>query len=561
MAIVMLGAVVGCGDPGNRSTQAPAVGAGTTATPKRLTASLMGDPATVFEKFVTPGSGQAPGASHLNDLYHTGLAQAVPDQGLVPRLAEVVPTIENGGWTMTPDGQMVMTWTIRPGAAWHDGTPFTAEDLVFSAKLEQDPELPVDKDFIFEHVDRIEALDARTIRVSWSTPYVFADMLFTTQRGIPLPKHILERLYAEDKVHFAEWPYWREAFVGTGPFKIRDWVRGSHLVLEANDRYVLGRPKLDLIEVRFIQDANAVVANVLAGVVELTIGASMTLEQNLDVADQWGGGRVDIWFNNVVSAWPQLLNPSPAVIADVRFRRALLHATDRQSMVDTLLHGKSEVAESLVNPKYPENADVSSAIVRYPYDPRRAGEIIESLGYTRGSDGFFRDGAGQKLAVEIRGSTVTEIGRKVSFPLADDWQRAGVTVDLLFPPPQRSRDREYRATFPGFEVARGANEFEGLRRFHSSNNAVPENNFAGTNRTRYVNREFDALIESFYVTIPRAQRIEILRAFIHHMTDNVLILSLFHDAESALVSSRLKNIVGGGGASTQAWNAHEWDVN
>ncbi len=470
----------------------------------------MGDPATVFEKFVTPGSGQAPGASHLNDLYHTGLAQVVPDQGLIPRLAETVPSLENGGWTVAPDGPMETVWTIRTGAAWHDGAPFTTADLLFSATLEQDPDLPIDKDFVFDQIERIEALDARIVRVHWARPFVFADTLFTTQRGIPLPRHILERPYVEDRARFAEWPYWREEFIGTGPFKIRDWTRGSHLLLEANDRYILGRPKLDLIEVKFIQDANAVVANVLAGIVELTIGASMTLEQNLDVADQWGGGRVDIWFNNVVSAWPQLLNPSPAVVADARFRRALLYATDRQSMVDPLLHGRSEVADSLVNPKYPEHREIASSIVHYAYDPRKAAEIIETLGYRRESDGFFRDAAGQRLTVEVRGSTVTEIGRKTSYPVADNWQRAGVAVDLVFPPPQRSRDREYRATFPGFEMARGANEFEGLRRFHSANNAVPENDFTGTNRTRYFNREFDALIDSFYVTIPRPQRIEIL---------------------------------------------------
>lgn len=155
---------------------------------------------------------------------------------------------------------------------------------------------------------------------------------------------------------------------------------------------------------------------------------------------------------------------------------------------------------------------------------------------------------------------MTEIARKTAYPVADEWQRIGVTAELVMPPPQRARDREYRATFPGFELTRGPNELEGIRRYHSSNNAVPENNFAGTNRSRYANAEFDRLIDAFYTTIPRPQRMEILGQIVQHMTGNLVPIGLFHDAQSALVSNRLKNVVGAGGTATQAWNAHEWEL-
>jgi len=563
--LVLAFLLVGCAAQGGRPSgeRGGAPDAPRNATPKRVVVSVTSDLPTLRSQLNRAAGGVLAGGPELEQLVHAGLTIA-DDRAIVqPELAEQVPSVENAQWLLMPDGRMETRWTIKPGAAWQDGTAFTASDLVFTSQVFQDPELPMFRDVSFESAERIEAPDSRTLVITWRQPYIDADKIFSAMgavQNLPLPRHILERPFQENKAGLADHPYWGDEFVGLGPFKPKEWLRGSYLILEANDRYTLGRPKIDFIEVKFIPDPNAVIANVLAGTVELTIGPSLSFEQALEASSQWRGGRLDAWFSSVVSAWPQLMTPDPAVLGDVRFRRALLHAMDRQNMVDTLMHGRSEVAHSLMNPRYPEAREIDQFIARYPYDLRRSGEIVEGLGYQRGPDGFFRDVAGQRLVIEVRGSTVTEIGRKTAYPVADDWQRAGVGVDLIFPPPQRARDREYRATFPGVEMARGANELEGMRRFHSSNNAVPENNYAGTNRTRYVNEEFDRLIESFYVTIPRSPRIEILGRIIEHMTGNVILLSLFHDAESALVSNRLKNVAGAGGNSTQGWNAHEWDV-
>src|SRR5206468_290687 len=129
--------------------------------------------------------------------------------------------------------------------------------------------------------------------------------------------------------------YWNLEFVGTGPFKLRSWVFGSHMVLAANDQFVLGRPRLDEIEVKFLWDTNVIVSNVLSGAVELTIGEGLTVEQAIMARDQWHDGRVEIPLETMTGLWPQFINPDPPVVADVRFRRALLHALDRQQIVDT----------------------------------------------------------------------------------------------------------------------------------------------------------------------------------------------------------------------------------
>src|SRR5438552_16554034 len=137
---------------------------------------------------------------------------------------------------------------------------------------------------------------------------------------------------------FIQLPYWNQQFIGTGPFKVREMVPSVNAVLVANDRYVLGRPKLDEIEVRFITDTNAILVNVLSGVVDVTLGRTVSLEQALE-AQQRGAARPDIAPFNMQRIWPQFMDPRPAVIGDARFRQAMLYALNRQELVDTLEAG------------------------------------------------------------------------------------------------------------------------------------------------------------------------------------------------------------------------------
>ena len=117
-------------------------------------------------------------------------------------------------------------------------------------------------------------------------------MMSTRLRAMPFPKHLLERTYLENKVGFTDLPYWGDDYVGAGPFKLKELVRGSHLVLDANEGYVLGRPAINQIEVRFVPDANALMTGVLAGAAELTLGARFSLEQAVQVQERWADGTV-----------------------------------------------------------------------------------------------------------------------------------------------------------------------------------------------------------------------------------------------------------------------------
>ena len=561
--LALVGCAPGAAGIGNRAVSPSESTA--PMSPKRINAAVNGNPVAFLKAVQSNLVSQTPGVDALEELVDAGLTHLDGQGRAVAQLAEAIPRVDNGQWQVFPDGRMVTTWRLRDGIRWHDGTPFTADDLVFTATVGRDRDTPAFGHSGYAAVDQVEAVDARTLRVTWSRPFVLADSMFSSygEWALPLPRHLLESLYLQDKDAFGRLPYWNQAYVGTGPFKVRTWELGSHIVLSAFDDYVLGRPKIDEILVRVIQDQNALVANILAGEVELTLGKTLSVEQALRVHERWQEGRVENGLANWVVIYPQFLNPSPEIIVNVDFRRALLHATDRQSIVDTLMAGMTSVADTFVNPQEAEYQDVEPGIVRHPYDVRRARELLSGAGFQQGADGMLRSRTGEPLQVEFRADAGNDLFEKTMFAASDYWRQAGVGVETLLVSPQRKDDREYNATFPGFMVTRNPTDLWSLGGYSSANAYVPENNFraaGGVNRARYVNPELDSLISGFNSTIPRADRMRIARDLVHHMTDRATAMGMYYDVEPTMIGNRLLNVSARIKRSTQGWNAPDWDL-
>lgn len=558
-ALVIL--VVGCQAP-PRATSEPGRGDAaepSASVPKRAIAVIMGEP-TQFAGRFNPSIGSVPGLDRIEEMLNAGMANFTQEGALRPQLAEAVPSLENGLWKLLPDGRMEITWKIRSGAVWHDGTPFTSDDLVFTARTGEDRQVPGFYNVIYSMIEGVAAPDRATFVATWTGPFVNANQLFTRLRGLPLPKHILEVPYEETKAGIVDHPYWGIEFVGTGAFKLRELVRGSHLILDAHDQFVLGRPKIDVIEVKFTPDANVMITTLLAGAAEITLGARISIDQAVQIQDSWRDGTMVFLPGGWVVAMPQFINPIPPLLLDVRMRRALLHAIDRQVIVDGILYGKTEICDIVVSPRERDFKDIESAIVRYPYDPQRAAQLFESLGYTRGPDGMLRDAAGQRLTIEARTNNQLDTQVKTHAVVSDFWKRAGVTIDEVVYGQQRVADREYRHTRTGFEILGFGLDPGDFANFHTRQIPSAETRWFGQNRTRYSNPEYDSLVDSFFVTIPRPARMEVLRKIVQHYSEQLVLLPLAYNTAHIAIGSRFKNVTGQGPNTTEGWNVEQWEL-
>jgi peptide/nickel transport system substrate-binding protein len=530
---------------------------------KKIVAAIVGDP-VVLTTAAELGGASVPGTGEINDLMHLGLTGGAPPEvapnGRRAILADTVPAFENSLWKVSPDGRMELTWRLRESARWHDGTPVTAADLLFTAQVIRDAELVNFRGQLSEIIDRVETPDARTVVVHFTSPHIDADQLFGLEPTKPLPRHLLESAYRGDKSTFMTLPYWGAQFVGAGPFKLREWEPGSHLILDANPDFVLGRPKVDVIEVRFIPDGQAFVANFLAGTVELRFSRGLNADQANELDRQWQHGKVIYAATtSAYQVFPQFLDPNPSVIGtDVRFRRAMLQAIDRQVISDTFFFGRSSVAHAYLVPGEPGYAEIEPTVKRYEYDERGARQLLEEIGYRRGANGMYHDSTNQPLAVEIRNFGIAGPATVV---VADFWQRAGVKTDIVIVPQQLSRDNEYRMTFPGFQLLNNPAGIAGMRNLHSRFVALPANNYVvNNNKSRYANPTFDDWVDRYFVTIPLPERIQLLRQIVGHLATELPVLPLVYNIQPRMQGHRLLNFTVPTEQAGDAWNPEQWDV-
>jgi peptide/nickel transport system substrate-binding protein len=546
--------------PAARVSQ-PAPDSAPPAQPKRVVTGVLGTPFTFSTLLSVGGTGTSvPGTSEMEQFVNVGFTTLDSNSRRVARLVEEVPSTDNGRWKILPDGRMEMTFTLRPGITWHDGTPLTSDDILFTAAIGQDRELPIVRPQIYEFVERIEAPDARTIVVYWKQPHIEADTIFAVGGTYPLPKHLLAEA-AQNKQTFTALPYWSGQFVGVGPYRIKEWSEGSHAIVESYDRYFLGRPKINEIEVKFIPAPTTMLANILAGTVDLTMGRGLSLEQGQELQRQWSAGHIDgSPGTNPLSLRPQHLNPDPAILGDVRFRQALYHGINRQDLVDTLMGGFSVVAHHPIPPGEELLQEAAARAVKYDYDPRRSMQMLEGMGLTRAGDGFYRDASGQRIQVELRRAGDDDMEEKTILASADFWNRLGIAAEPISVPPARQRDLEYRAKFPGFEISGSGAGVNDIRYIRQSELRLAETGWNGRNRTGYANPELDALSDRYLVTIPIAERNQVLGQIVQYLTERVIIMYLFFERAPTPVANRLVNVSNNARQTPVTWNAHEWDL-
>jgi peptide/nickel transport system substrate-binding protein len=519
-----------------------------------VAAVSLGEPPTI----VTPGGRQAQG-----ELLSAGLGNYDHRSQLYVEMAEAIPSLDNGLWKLFPDGRMEMTWTLKPGLRWHDGAPLTTADLLFAVQLAQDPEVPYFRHPGFTSVESVEAVSDRVIVVHWRRPYADADQMFTRGSGgtnfaLPLPRHLLEDTYTENKARVGDSSYWNRDYIGAGPFKLKDWVIGSHYILVANDDYVLGRPKIDEIEVRFLNDAQTLIANVLSGTVEMSMSIGpVSTAQAVELEQVWQGGRITKRFSNWNVMWPQLTDPSQPAITRLPFRQALMHALDRQLLVETIIAGVAPVAHAQLPIESAHFDALDAFVVRYDYDPRKAIALLEDLGYTRGADGSFRDEAGEPLTVSVRIGSGPE-APSLALAIPDQWKRIGVSATTEARP-AAAVGAEYTATFPGFQVQRYNLQLTRLTAFSTAQIPRPETRYVGTNVPRYGSPELDGLIDRLIVTVPVSERNQVIGGILNHMSGNLIGMGIFYSADTQFVSNRITNVVGSA-QPADFEGSYRWDI-
>ncbi len=495
---------------------------------------------------------------------------AALDANLVaqPYLAEQLPKLDTDSWKVSPDGQMETTYRLRPNLIWHDGQPLTASDFVFALKVFKTPGLqfsPKPQD----QIESISAPDPRTVVIRWSSLYPGAAVLQDRQFE-PLPEHILGTPYATIALDsaavegFNNLPFWSSEYVGAGPYRLARWERGAFLEGVGFPEHVLGQPRIDRVVVRFQGDENAVLAAVLAGDLDLTTNLTLRFEQAMVLKQNWvaaGKGEVLFGFNalvtNEMQFRPEYLK-EPGLL-DVRVRQALASTVDKQALLDGLFNGEGQGLDAYVPSRAPYAADAVRAATRYPYDPKRAEQLMTEADYAKDPSGFFaRDGRRFNPDFQVRDSPNWVRSQAI---MVDTWKRAGLEVS----PSQLAdlqTDSATRAQYPGMsQNSIGQDEIRRLSRLSTAEIAAPANRWVGSNRMGWSNAEFDGLWDRFKTTLDRKQQDQLAVQMIKLINDQLPLTPTFADIQ--VFASHVAELRGveneSFGETTPFFSVYKWE--
>lgn len=415
-----------------------------------------------------------------------------------------VPTGLADWWEIAEDG---VTYTVKlhEGVTWHDGEPFTADDVIFTFDMALDEKSQSPRKGTIEgQLRSYEKVDDYTVRFVALAPSAIFPSEVLGQFGI-MPKHVWQDVAA------ADWPndpgstgIDPSRVVGTGPFRFVEWVLGDHVTLERNADYWNPKftPVIDTYSYQVINDPASAIAALQTGatdLIEVPFGQARQLRESnpeLQIVDY---DTLD--FNYYVA------NQDPAKglpFADVRVRQALQYALDREIIANTVFDGfaiRGDGTQPVLSIAYaPDQIDTI-----YTFDPDKAKALLDEAGWVEGSQGV-REKDGEKLSFEMtysEGYAPYEI--QVPY-MQQAWREVGVEmIPVVIPFPTLLEDDQsgnYQMSLLGFGW-----DPDGSQDVMFACDMVPPNGF---NLQRYCSKDYDALVLPSKTELDVDKRIDLL---------------------------------------------------
>jgi peptide/nickel transport system substrate-binding protein len=461
-------------------------------------------------------------ASHeVGGLIYDGLVQTDKDLNYVPSIAD--------SWQFSKDC-LSLTFKLRKDVKWHDGKPFTAEDVLFTYKAMMNPKTPTAYRDDFELVRDVQVLDPHTVRVIYSQPY--AKALGSWGQAM-LPKHLLEKYVEEGKLREA--PQVAKP-VGTGPYRFLESKTGEKVVLVANkDYYLGGRPYLSRIVYRIIPSQATMFLEAKAKGVDMTRLTAIQYARQTDYpAFKKDFNKYRYADNRYTYFGFNLKDPR---FADRRVRQAFAHAINKPELIEGVLMGMGSEA---TGPYRPDTWAYTDKVKRYPYDTAKAKQLLADAGWKdRNGDGILRNKDGQPFTFTIRTNQGNEERKKIAEIIQERLKEIGVQTDIQTIEwaaflKEYIRQKRFDAIVLGWGTGTDPDQYAV---WHSSQSG-PEQ----LNSVSYANPEVDALLEKGRASCHQNERVATYHRIQEILAEDQPYIFLYFQDSLWAVSSRVRGI-------------------
>ncbi|MEO0768527.1 MAG: peptide ABC transporter substrate-binding protein [Cyanobacteria bacterium J06649_4] len=495
------------------------------------------------------------------------LATYQADGKMVPVLAALIPTPENGG--VAADGRSV-TWKLKPNVKWSDGRPFTADDVVFTYQFVTDPQVAAVTDKYYEGIEKVEAVEPLTVKITFKGPNPSWQLPFTGQNGMILPKHIFEPVQG---INVRSAPANLQP-VGTGPYRFITRTAEGLWTFAANEQFREGAPDFTLVELQGGITPYVAARRVLRdGDADFAHNLQLSIEDRVSLSEA-GEGRVIATFGSYVERImlnptnpnketeegerSSVENPHP-FLSDLQVRKAIDHAIDRDAIANEIYGNAGQRTNQLL----PYPTEYANPQLYYRHDPELAKTLLDEAGWKDTNGNGIRDKDGVEMRMVFQ-TPINPVRQQTQQMVRDDLREIGIALEI-----RRVLVDAFFSADPA--QIRSLNHFYADMQEYNAGSDTPdpaiymswwlcdeiaslENKWQKPNNARYCNEEYDKVWEQASKELDPEKRAALFQRMNTILIQDVAVIPLVRRAVTNGVSDRIT------GVDPTPWDASTWDI-
>lgn len=494
------------------------------------------------------------------------LATYEADGRMVPVLAALIPTPENGG--VSADGRTV-TWQLKPNLRWSDGQPFTAEDVAFTYSFVTDPSVAAVTEQYYKGIEKVEAIDPLTVKITFEQPNPSWALPFTGKNGMIIPKHI----FAQAKGINARSAPANLQPVGTGPYRFIAVVEGRW-TFAANEQYREGIPAFRLVELEGGITPYVAARRVLRdGDADFAHNLQLSIEDRVALSEA-GEGRVVATFgssvervmlnitdpNQTTTAGERssVENPHP-FLSDLKVRQAIDYAINRDAIANQIYGNAGQRTNQLL--PFPEI--YAQPNLYYSHSPEKAAALLDEAGWEDTNGDGIRDKDGVEMRMVFQ-TPVNPVRQQAQEMIKADLKAVGIEVEI-----RRVIVDDFFSADPA--QTRSLNHFYADMQKYNAGSDTPdpaiymswwlcdeisslENQWQKPNNARYCNEAYDETWKQASQELDPTKRALLFQRMNTILIQDVAVIPLVRRAETNGLSDRLI------GVDPTPWDTSTWDI-
>lgn len=507
-------------------------------------------------------------SGEVNGAMIEGLVGASAEGEYIPVLAKEVPSLANGLVTYDEAADVLtVTYNLKEGVLWSDGNPFSCDDVLFTYEAISDPESGAVSTSGYDQITNFECADELTAVVTYSPFYA----PFTGLFGSIMPRHATGAT-----AEMQRWPYnWHP--IGTGPFKMTEWVPGDHITLVKNENYreAPEKPYLDRLVIRITPSREVGMALIQTGEVDFVWDLIEAVVPDLEgkpgvaVHITAGIGTERLVLNMAdptIDATDDPVNNPHPILGDVRVRQAIETAINKDEINDVLLFGAASVGTGELNIGW---GGAGCELTTSTFDPEAAMALLDEAGFTdedgdgiRECNGCENAAAGTPMRLKIQTTTGNQLREQAEQLIIEYLADVGIDMFIENVPSAElfgswasgafrkhgTYDVLMYTTSPGIDPHSFMLDF-----FHSDKMPLEVNDGSGTNYMRYLNADNDAALEAAGSTPDIPTRQQLYCQVMQQVQQDVPMIYLYNRAEIHATSDKLT------GYQINTWDNQTWD--